>query len=206
MDASVSRLVPGPEPGGLHGGPRGQAGPDTVRLVLGVCVDTASRAGDVLTERRPRSAAAVPVPPPHMRVGTGLDGAPWAERMTTVKDDQTGEVMRIRATDSPSSPANHPCGFGSGRAIRARLTRRRERGAWDGEPLWRLPGGDPVTAQHVVALLGRHSDKPVSCHAVRISSASTAVASGGMSPAALADLGGWKTRGLQAVRPRPGGG
>ena len=40
--------------------------PDTVRLVLGFCVDTASRAGDVLTERRPQSAAAVPHSPlPH---------------------------------------------------------------------------------------------------------------------------------------------
>ncbi len=135
------------------------------------------------------------MPLSHMRVGTGLDGAPWVELMTTVKGDRTGEVTRIRASCSPSSPAYHPCGFGTARAIRAWVTRRRERGARDDEPLWRLPGGGPVTAQHVVALLRRHSDKPVSRHTVRISSASIAVATGGMSLSALADLGGWKTPG-----------
>ena len=169
--------------------------PDAVRLALGFCFDTASRAGDFLTEPRARTAAAVPMPLSHMRVGTGLDGAPWVELMTTVKGDRTGEVTRIRASCSPSSPAYHPCGFGTARAIRAWVTRRRERGARDDEPLWRLPGGGPVTAQHVVALLRRHSDKPVSRHTVRISSASIAVATGGMSLSALADLGGWKTPG-----------
>lgn len=169
--------------------------PDAVRLALGFCFDTASRAGDFLTEPRARSAAAVPMPLSHMRVGTGLDGAPWAELMTTVKGDRTGEVARIRASCSSSSPAFHPCGFGTARAIRVWVTHRRERGARGDEPLWRLPGGGPVTAQHVIALLRRHTDKPVSRHTVRISSASIAVASGGMSLSALADLGGWKTPG-----------